>query len=160
MRLSDRAFLVVCATPLICLLIITGIGAQKAWGGSSRPATPVVEHGVDGREAFYGTVTLQKLAKTFDYDPPSLDPGYQAWSPNLSMPDVLLGDPCFVGVTSALVTDGGSGYADLVDIRAIAIKNGFIQLRFVNIAGGDGGSVNQPDAGVNVQCITATKLRN
>lgn len=146
-------------------LVLVGIAAivvvplSPAFAGSTRPALPVNTH--TGPEAFYGHVTLEELNTTCDYDFPAILPLSQVTALNVCpMPAVKLGDPCNVGVLQATPADGGSAYPGLGIPIAIAKKDGFIELKLVNAASGDGGNLDAPDAGYTIQCFAHAKQLN
>ena len=92
---------------------------------------------------------------TIDYDfPAPKGPGWEFYTPAMTCTGVKLGDPCFLGVAAITPADAGSGYANLLTYVPIAVADNQVKIRETMTGGGDGGTMNQSDAGYNVRCIS------
>lgn len=101
--------------------------------------------------------TLNKVARMpgciINFDFPSVTKGYTSCTPNRTCDDVKQGDPCFVGVVAATPADGGSAFFPGTVPVAIARADNAIQI-CVSSLSEDAGSVDLPDAGYRVRCIS------
>ncbi len=91
-----------------------------------------------------------------DYDFPNIAPNYmlRSTAKTFTKTGVKLGDPCFVGVLKAAPDDAGSAWEDLLSYDCVVRSDNVVQIIATN-AGGDGGSMNAPDAGYQV-CVIST----
>ena len=100
-------------------------------------------------------LVTRSIGKKLDYDFPAIvgNGCVQSSDKSFTVTGVQLGDPCFIGVAEATPSDGGSANIIGSNVRAVARAANLVELIACN-AQGDAGTLNLPDAGYNVRCIS------